>query len=68
MQGIEYTLRLIALLKARKSDTQRIVSTFLGIMQVPLIQEERPVGERTPTLTSRLSLVLNLGSWDQEIR
>ena len=52
----------MALLRVQKSHTQRIVLSFLGMMKVPLYQEEQPEpGERTPTLTSQLSSVLNLG-------
>ena len=36
--GIDF-LRFIALLRAQRLDTQWIVSSFLGMMKVPLIQD-----------------------------
>ena len=60
--GVDFALNLMALLRAQELDTQRIVLSFLGMIKVPLIQEERPAGERTPTWTSRSSLVMNFGS------
>lgn len=46
MQGIGYTLRRKALLRAQKSEIDQIVLSFLGMKKDPLIHVEQPVGDR----------------------